>query len=179
MSRLVNDKFPDGEQFESGFALISYRACMKRSLSDWKQWQDLGKNDKKVKDAMQDYEVDKWLRAQRGQDWWKKLEDDDNADEALNLMLFARCLVFNSQTEENAKESFKKIAELVNELGPISNYTPDSAEKKFDNWQESIDHRKLNWSTLSSDSQEVLQFRQRYQLDQWVEKKGYKSALQL
>ena len=179
MSRLVNDKFPDGEQFESGSALTSYRASVKRSIWDWKQWQDLGKTDKKVKDAMQDYEVDTWLRAQRGQDWWKKLEDDDDADEALNLMLFARYLVFNSQTEENIKESFKRIAELVNELGPVPNYTPETAEKKFDNWQEAIDHHKPNWSTMSPDSPEVLQFRQRYQIDQWVEKKGYKSALQL
>ena len=111
------------------------------------------------------------MEAQKRKNWWKDLHD---ADEALNLMLFARYGVFNSQFEEDFKGEYKKIAELVNELGPNSRCTPESAETEFNGWKSAIEHPKPDWSTMSSESQEVRNFRQKYKIDEWVEKKGYK-----
>ena len=168
---LVNDKFPDGEKFYHGTALSSHRFLIKHKLDDWKQWQNLGANDQKVEDTMSQYEVEEWLQAQKGKKWWK---DRDDEDEALNLMLFARHWVFNSQIKGNFKEEYERMAELVNDLSPISHYTPEIAEMKLNSPQSAIEHPKPDWSTISSGSQEVRDFRRNYRIDEWVEKKGYK-----
>ena len=119
---------------------------------------------------MRKYEVDEWLKAQKNKDWLKDLHD---SDEALNLTLFACHWVFHPQTEENVKGEYKKIAELVNELGPKSGYTPESAEMEFKSWQSTIERPKPDWSKTSSESLEVHEFRQKYKIDEWLERKSY------
>ncbi|KAL8789372.1 MAG: hypothetical protein Q9195_006845 [Heterodermia aff. obscurata] len=172
VANLVNDKFPDCEPFLWDAALSSHRHMGKNKNWDWEQWQILGTHDEKVTHAMRKNKINDWLEAQKGENRWKDLRD---ADEALSLMMFARCWIFNSQTERNVKEEFKKIAEMVNELGPTSDYTPETAEKEFNSWQDATEnHPQPNWSKMSSESQEVCDFRQKYEIDERLDRKGYK-----
>ena len=61
VASLVNDKFPDRDNFDPAAALTCYKTMEKYGIQDWKQWQGLEKNDEKVKATMKEYEVDEWL----------------------------------------------------------------------------------------------------------------------
>ncbi|CAF9933490.1 MAG: hypothetical protein HETSPECPRED_008662 [Heterodermia speciosa] len=49
VASLVNDKFPDLDNFDPATALGCYKFLEKHGIQDWKQWQDLEKTTRKLR----------------------------------------------------------------------------------------------------------------------------------